>query len=414
MTGQAIAQTAEEDSVRGRSRPEFVPLGLELDQLLSTAGLVEPARARDRNTAAASFVVFPRLDIETAYETNLFRDTTNQVDRILVASPRVELRSDWANHRLSFGMGANVGRHDRHRTEDYEDLFVNAGGVADASEMLQLHGRVEVARLHLQRGTLIDSGRTGAAVEFDQSQIAFGAVFAPDRFLFHPEFTVVSEDYLGSDGTDNDDLDRAVATIKARFAYQWLPGTALFIEPSYNDRNYDRKRDVGGFLQDSHGTQTLVGFTWDVSGVTFLELGVGYLRQRFDEPSFGTVEGPAVSGRLVWNPLDSLTIDARLGRAVEEKRGVNLSGVLVTSLRSRIDYELFYDLLLSLSFDYAKEEDRFTRLTDNRFNTTFEARYLVNANWFAALTAGYDRLNAEADDSSFSNARASLRVGAQL
>ena len=86
----------------------------------------------------------------------------------------------------------------------------------------------------------------------------------------------------------------------------------------------------------------------------------------------------------------------------------------MTSVRSRIDYEMLYNLILSLRFDYAEEADQNTPRDDNRFNTGFEARYLVDQNWFAGLVASYEKLNSNLDDVGFSNVLLSLRLGAQL
>ena len=65
-------------------------------------------------------------------------------------------------------------------------------------------------------------------------------------------------------------------------------------------------------------------------------------------------------------------------------------------------------------FDYANEDDKSTPRDDDRFNTGFEARYLVDQNWYAGLVASYEKLNSNEDGNSFSNVLVSLRVGAQL
>jgi len=408
------AQTAEGDSVRSRARPEFAPLGLELDQLVGTVGLLDRKTVKAKSSPLSSFVVFPKLELAANYESNLFRDDTRQVDRIAVISPGLAVRSDWENHSLEFAVSADIGRHDRHPSEDYDDVRATANGRFDVADNLQLNGLAEVGQAHLKRGTLLDNGRTTAAVIFRQSVIGFGGQYTVDRLLVRPQFKVTGEDYLSSAGQSNDDLDRVVAEVNTRVAYEWLPGTALFVEPSYNNRKYGLSRDFSGLLQDSHGYQLLAGVTWDVSGVTFLEFGTGYLRQEFDEPTFSTIQGPALSGRLVWNPLDSITVQLGLMRNVQERRGQNLAGVLVTSAKSRIDYELFYNVILSLMFDYANEDDKSTPRDDDRFNTGFEARYLVDQNWYAGLVASYEKLNSNEDGNSFSNVLVSLRLGAQL
>lgn len=410
----AAAQTAEQDSVRGRSRPEFAPLGLELDQLFGSLGLMDRETVQNKSSALSSFVVYPKAEVSANYESNLFRDASKQSDRILVFSPGFAVRSDWVNHALAFTLDTDIGRHDRHPSEDYNDVRATLNGRFDAADNLKLDGLVQIGQEHQRRGTLLDNGRTSAALVYRQSVAGFGARYTDDRLLVHPEFKITGERYQSTTGQSNADLDRVVTELKTRVAYELLPGTAAFVEPSYNNRDYRLQRDFNGYLQNSHGYQMLVGVTWDVSGVTFLEFGTGYLRQEFDDPTFGTIQGPALSGRMVWNPLDSLTLDLRVARDVEERRQPVVAGVLVTSLRSRLDYEMLYNLILSLRFDYADEADQNTSRDDNRFNTGFEARYLVNQNWYAGLVAGYEKLNSSLADAGYSNVLLSLRLGAQL
>jgi hypothetical protein len=410
----AAAQTAEQDAVRNRDRPEFAPLGLELDQLFGSLGLVDRKTVEDKSSALSSFTFYPKAEVAADYETNLFRDNTRQADRILVLSPGFAVRSDWGNHSLALAVDTDIGRHDRHPSEDYDDVRATLDGRFDAADNFQLNGLVQVGQEHLKRGTLLDNGRTTSAVIYRRSVAGFGARYTSDRILVRPQFKVTGEDYLVSDGQSNDDLDRVIAEVNTRIAYEWLPGTAVFVEPSYNNRDYRLARDFSGFLQNSHGYQMLVGVTWDVSGVTFLEFGTGYLRQEFDDPAFGTVQGPALSGRLVWNPLDSVTFELRVVRDVEERRQQSLAGVLVTSIRSRLDYEMLYNVILSLRLDYADEADQNAPRDDNRFNTGVEARYLVDQHWYAGLAASYEKLNSNVDDAGYSNVLLSLRVGAQL
>jgi hypothetical protein len=75
---------------------------------------------------------------------------------------------------------------------------------------------------------------------------------------------------------------------------------------------------------------------------------------------------------------------------------------------------MLYNLILSLTFDYANEADKSTPRDDDRFNAGFEARYLVDQNWFAGLVASYEKLNSNEETFGYSNVIFSLRLGAQL
>lgn len=411
----ALAQTAAEDSVRARQGgPEFRPIGMELDQLMSVVGLLDRQAVRDKNTPYSSFGVFPKMEVTTGYETNLFRDDSRQHDKIVVLAPQLAVRSDWSRHSLALTLGSSIGRHARHDAEDYEDVRAALAGRIDASDRVSLTGSTEVARQHQLRGELLDPGAGSGATTFVRSSLTLGANYTGDAFRALTELSVADFDYDNDAGADNSVLNRRLTTLKVRGSYEFLPGTALFVEPSVNDRSYEVTRTSGGRLQDSDGVQTLVGVTWDVSGVTFVEFGVGYMRQDYDDPGFRTISGPSFSAKLIWNPTDLLTLEAEGGRSISETQNQNASGALVTRLGLRADYALRDNLMLSLSGRYSFEEIEGTGTENDRYVLDVEARYLMSGNLYLSARGGYDRRLSTEAGSSFSNLRASLTLGAQI
>lgn len=414
VSSTASAQTAEEDSVLKRSRPDFEPIGMELDQLMWMAGLLDEGAARDRSTGLASFLVFPKLDVTTAYESNLFRDRSRQHDRILVVSPELALRSDWERHNLEIVVGADIGRHLRNDTEDYEDVRGAVTGRLDVSEPVSVTAGAHVARRHQTRGTVLLDGRTGAAITYRESGFRLLGEYTGDAFRGLAEFSVNGTTYDSSAGVDNSDLDRVLTRLRVRGSYELVPGTSFFVQPSVNDRAHDRKRDFNGRLQDSNGWEMLAGVTWDVSGVTFAEFGAGYLRQSFDDPAFETVSGPSVSGKLIWNPADLWTLTGEIRRTIQETKQAGFAGVLATHFAARVDFDMRDDTILSLKGAHTIEDYQGGNRTDNRFGVEFEARHFVNRYFFLRFIAGYDKLNSEQVGGGFNNARTALTLGARI
>jgi len=409
------AQTAADETVRARQGgPEFQPIGMELDRLMSVVGLVDKQEVRDRSTAYSSFVVFPKMEVTTGYETNLFRNDSRKHDRIVVMAPQVAVRSDWSRHSLSLGLGSSVGRHASNPSEDYEDLRATLAGQLDASDRVSVTASTQVARQHQQRGELLDPGSVAGATTYLESSFVLGANYSGDAFRGLTQLSVTGTDYDSEAGVDNSRLNRRLTVLKVRGAYEFMPGTALFVEPSINDRSYEVKRTSNGRLQDSDGAQMLVGLTWDVSGVTFAEFGVGYLRQDYDDPAFSTISGPSFSARLIWNPTDLLTLEADGGRTISETQDQDASGALVTRVGMRADYALRDNVVLSLSGRYSFEEIEGTNTENDRYVLNVEARYLLNENFYLRALGGYDRTISTNAGSSFSNLRASLTLGAQI
>lgn len=409
-----VGPTAEQESVRQRSRPEFEPVGIELDRLLSTTGMVARDAARDHNSGLSSFIVFPRLDLEVRTESNLFRDASSVSDTIFVTKPSLTVRSDWASHALEVSTGGEIGRHANTGSEDYEDVFVRIAGKAEWRDDIETRASARVARTHQKRGTLADPGDTSGVIEIDTVEVAIGATWDTGALKLAVDFRVEDQDYISTKGRDSDDLDRTDRELRFRVSREFDEGTSVFVQPRLYTRRYRRRRDGGGLLQDNEGAEVLAGLSWDASGVTFAEFGVGYLRQTFDEPTLSTISGPSFNGRAVWNATDLMTFTLNLTRTIDETSSPGFSGVVVTSFKSRVDYEFLYSTIVSLRFDYTLEDfDRNPR-SDDRIETALEVRHLLNEYLFTGFELGYERLGSNIAGESYRNVQAAIRLGAQI
>ncbi len=385
--------TAEHDSVLERQRPEFEPLGLELDTLLSPLGLVGRRDATDRRGPLASFLVFPKLTFETGYDSNLFRDKQDKSDTIFEVAPSIAVRSDWAVHAIELVGAAKVGRHRKTTSEDYEDFMGRASGRLDVSADLTLLGSAEIGQTHQARGALLDAGDTSSTTVIDESKFRVGTSYRLSRLTLSAELSSDNFDYESAATVDNDDLDHAVHGATARASYEVNPGTSVFVQPRYNVRRYDRKLDSAGLEQNSRGMEIQAGLRWDASGVTFAEFGVGYLRHEFDEASFATISAPTASAKVIWNFTDLWTLTLDLSRSVSETADVDFSGVLNTRFKSRLDYEFLYNTIVSARFEYGDEDYRGSSRSDERTIAGASVRHLFNQNLFAELSVDYERLD---------------------
>ena len=409
-----VGPTAEQDSVLLRPRPEYQAEGIELDRLLSAAGALDRKTARDHSSGLSSFRVFPRLDIETEYQSNLFRDSSSVSDVIFVARPSLAIRSDWASHALEFVAGGAIGRHADTGSEDYEDVFGRVTGRAEWRDDLVTGATAQIARTHQQRGTLADPGDTAGVIEIETAQVGVGAAWDTGILTLSGEFQINDLDYVSTAQRDLDDFDRTDRAVQFRASWEFDEGTSVFVQPRYYARDYRRRRDQNGLLQDNEGAEILAGLTWNASGVTFAEFGVGYLRQTFDEPTIKTISGPSFNGRAVWNATDLTTITLNLKRSIEETNSPGFAGVFVTSLESRIDHEFLYNTIMSLRFDYAREDYDSNPRSDDRIGTALEVRHLFNEYFFAGAEVGYENLSSNSPGESFRNVHAAIRIGTQI
>ena len=397
-----------------RARPEFEPAGLELDLLLSSVGLVEKPAGQGRHSSLASFVVFPRVDFDTVFDSNLFRTKEETSDKIFVVSPSLAIRSDWARHSLELFGSANVARYARTATENYEDYLGRVSGTYEFFDNFKTSGSAQYARRHQQRGEIIDPGDTSGATLIDETKVRASAEYTRAALTLSGNAETVISDFVSTSLVDQDDLDQTEHRVTARASLEVDPGTSIFVQPKYVHRDYDRDVDSAGFRQDSAGVEVLTGVRWDASGVTFIELGLGYFRHEFDEARFATIQGPTGLAKMVWNFTDLWTLTLDLARTVTETADLDFSGVLNTQFKSRLDYEFLYNTVFSLKFEYSDEDYEGSPRSDERSVAGFRVKHLFNEFLFAEIDIGHERLNSSQDTDDFKATSGFVKIGSQI
>jgi hypothetical protein len=411
----AFAQMAKEESVVGRPRPEYEPLGIELDEILGRAGLLDKKAVEEKRSPFASFIVRPAVELDVRYESNIFRTSrevaTPKSDEIAHLRPAIAIASDWNNHAATLAVSGDIARHLHYQSEDFEDFRSLLGGRLDATSDLaiNLDGRYE--KLHEPRGTPDDLGPTAPIVNQHMAGLFGGTRYMADLLLLHFKGETKQLWFQGGDFTTHL-RDRRESVVALRTGWELSPGTIAFVEPSYNMRVFDTKVDSGGLLQGSKGYRVLVGATWDVTGVTFIEAGVGWFRQEFDEPLFEPSSGPAFEGKMIWNPDPLMTISATLSRRTEETSAIGASSSLVTQAILGFDYELLDNLIFTSRLDFAHSQ--FTGQTDRIDKIVTGSAgfdYRIGHRWFARLSYEEIHRKSNIETFSFKDRIVSIRIG---
>lgn len=390
LCGTALAQTALEDSVAQRPRPDYEPLGI----------------------AAGSFNLFPSLSFATEYTDNLFRTEENEAsDEIFLVSPGLSLRSDWVRHAMTLGATATVARHVEHSSEDWTDFNVYASGRLDVGEGGNATATVAFRRDHESRGSPDDQNQTEPTVLYVGS-LDLAGTYALDALAFRGAFSARRRDFRDAGAVNNDDRDRNEYTLRGRAAYEWVPGSAAFLEGAIDIRDFDQRVDDNGFERSSDGYELLFGGTFDISGVTFAEIAVGYRRQSFDDPRLKPAAGVSFSGRLVWNPTDLLSVDASIRRLVRETTVSGASSAFASVFKLGADYELRDNLLLNAALAYETEDFEGIDRTDDTLIFDLGARYMIGS--LVAIDAGWSYEDRDSDAPGESYAANTLRLSASL
>jgi hypothetical protein len=373
---KAFGQELERGStVRDRSRPETDPRGLR----------------------AGGFLLFPSLTVRETYDTNIFAARNNEEgDFITGIQPSLVAASQWSNHELNFQAGADQGIYAENSDENYLDWNVGVDGRLDVTRDTNLFAGASWNNGHEERGSP-DDVNGEEPTEFDVASLTLGGEHAFNRLSLNLANTYDRYDYddvgtAGGGTINNDDRDREIYQSTLRGSYEIQPRFSAFIEGSYNIRDYDAAQTDAGLNRDSEGFGVSVGSAFDLTGITFGEVSVGYLSQSYEDAALDDVSGVSASANLTSNVTPLTTVSLDVSSSVEEttvSAGNNAAaGSFGRSINLRVDHELLRNVLLNADAGFVNKDYEGVDRMDNTFTLGLGADYLASR--YLNLGAGYE------------------------
>jgi hypothetical protein len=355
-------ETAREDSVANRPRRDFQPEGLYIDDIFDavgrSVGLV--SRKKPRDDSGSGILVSPRIQFGTFYDTNVLRTPSNRKgDFARTERVTLDVTSERDDNGFEFGGFAENGAFARFSSENYNQYGGYAGGFLFPTDEVRLNARVSQERLRQLREetgagtsqlrpTFYSLTTLSAGADYRDRDWQLGSLGRLKRYVFETNPPVL----IGQES----DRDEWTGTFRVGRAVS--EGSAVFIEPQINSRNYRQAVSTDGFRHDSSGYQILAGVRLDFSSVTYAELAAGWLDQSYVDSSFTHLSGPTFAGTFVWNPRDWLSVLADFGRRIDESVLPGVSGVESSFVSGAIDYELDENWLANANIGYSESQYR--------------------------------------------------------
>jgi hypothetical protein len=336
------------------------------------------------------FTVFPKLQFDVVHDDNVFaRDDAPQAATILRLRPEIVARSNWSRHALQAHARAAIDRNLDFDSENTIDWSLGAAGRLDGARGSEIVAGADYAKAHEARTAAGVDPITQEPVAFDLTSAFLGAERARGRLRVSTRAAVHRYDYhdgFSETGAviEQDDRDRTVFSLTGRADYALSPATAIFLQVTRDDRDYDRI--AGRPLRTSSGHQTLAGVDFELGALIRGEIAAGYIRQDFEDAAFGDLDGFGGRAKLSWFPTQLTTVTAAAARTVEDTGVIGAAGALRTDLSLTIDHELLRNLILTAQATYANDAYNGLARTDTRFGAGFSAAYRINRRY--GLSAG--------------------------
>jgi len=356
-----IETPLENESVLGRSRPEYDPIGLRL----------------------GGFLLFPTVDVGASYDSNVLRtDSDSQHDYIIQMTPRLNLRSNWIRHYLAARASATRYRYSRLSSENRTEWNASAGGRLDILTGFNLAGAASYESTFEDR-TSRDQDGAARPTPYTQSGGRAALSYNPGRLGLQLGAEYEHYDYghtelvpdFGGGERNNDDRNRDVYSMYATALYEFSPGYGAFVRPSFETRDYELNtgraagRDSNGFKLDG-GVSLLL--TRLITGEAYL----GYIDYDFE--GFEDFSGINYGAALRWYPSELITVHLNASRT---PNATTITGASVGDdnyVSVGADYELLRNVIVQGSIAYTDSRFSGTDRHDEDFATQLGLRYLMN------------------------------------
>lgn len=390
-------QIVRGDTVLSRPRPEYDPLGIRL----------------------GSFFLYPDVGLTETWNSNIYATPSNDKnDFITSLTPRLALKSNWNNHALNFSADSTITRYARYHSESYTDYTVAADGRLDIQRDARLFAAGGYKIRHEPRSSPNNLGGTEPteyqdtsallAGEKDFNRLSFRLEGAFDAYRYFDVQNALGQTIAESLRDRNDTI------VTLRTGYEVAPLRQLYLLTSYNWRKYQSPVDMFGFDRTSDGYTVALGAHYDLTGLIFADVFLGYRRQDYDDPRLRPVDGPTAGIKLTWNVTALTTITGNLSREIEETVLANSSAYFATRASIKADHELLRNLILNARIGY--ENDKFEGIDrrDNYYEAGLGATWLINRNFSLGGGYSYRTRNSNQPGTDFDENVVFLRLKAQL
>ena len=364
------------------------------------------------------FAVNPAMSLVEYYDDNIFYARERPKDDLItVISPSLALNSKWQKHALNIQGGANIGRYDQHRKENYNDYFAGFDGRIDLTSKKRIFGGMQYNMLHEGRESPDDVLGTkptkytmldvfaGSQLEFNSFGLKLGLTMQDYNF-----------DDVAAAGSiiNNDDRDRREYELGLRFVKPWKKNVQIFAQSVFGKRNYNDPVDDAGYNRDSKGTSLAAGVLLHPKKNLDIEVLAGGLWQNYDDRALSDIGAVDFGAIVGWRPSAYTSVNFNLDRRVKETTLAGASGYINTVADIHIKHDLTQDLSLNAGANFTENNYEGVDRTDDIIGFDAGGRYYFLPNIYGGLSYAFLHRDSDLAGQDFYNNSVMLRLGANL
>jgi hypothetical protein len=364
------------ETVLARPRPDFDPVGIKF----------------------GGFRLFPEAIVSGGYDSNIYRtDRNTESDLISVVRPRVQMRSDFNQHRLDMSAEAAAGFYADHDDENFFDYRGDVRGQIDILRGLRFEAALTGEHGHEDRAS-VDFGSGTEPTQFDRYSMVGVLAARSGRFRYRAGLGVTRFNFddvpaVGGGTVNNDDRDHTQIDTFGRVSFELNPSFRLFLSGRLNSNDFDAAVDDSGVDRDSSGLLATTGVEYDGGGIWFARAFVGWREQSYTSASLDDVSGGTVGAQVTGNITPLTTLTATVDRDIIDTGTVGASSYWDTGGDLRVDHELLRNLIVSGAVRARLLDFNGISRSDELFGGGVGLRWLMSRNMWVTLDYDIDQRN---------------------
>jgi len=312
-------------TVLSRTRPDYAPLGIHVDD----------------------FLVSPSFEEGIGYDSNVLGGPGSPGSWTLGTHPSVRVASDWSRDSVAGVLGVDDTRYLDAPQQSRTDANLVMGGtkLIGRDQLTVAFGYLD---LHEDR-TALDAVPSDTPVGFTLADARVDYTVALNRLSLTPNLEVSGYRYdnttiLGVPASQSyRNRDVMAGGVTAR--YELMPRQNLLLVVRGTATNY-LEQQVDQPTRNSTGAMVLVGLSDDSDAVWRYRLLFGWEERNFAASAYSAHAAPVAEAEAIWSPSGMTTVTGRLTRSIEDAAQEGVSGYTYTAGGLTIDHEYRRDILL--------------------------------------------------------------------
>ncbi len=349
------------------------------------------------------FELFPTLDTEVTYNSNIFalppRATETGPkqsppdDAIFSINPRLVAELDRSALNLKADAHANFIRYASTPTENVNTFGISLDGVKRAGGAQTLAASFSFDRAYQRRSDPeadLDQGLPPVLINKASGELRYQ--YQGARIGLIIDLGVDNLNYLPAQ-----DADRDLTTYRGsiRGSVVVAPKISIYVEPFVNRRDARLRVDRNGIDRDDTTAGATGGVAVDLTDRLVGNVGLGVFHADPDDRTLRPFTGLAANGRLTWHPRVRTMVDFNLSRGDVATVRLGAIGRVDTNVGLSVDQEARHNLILHGGVGYRGVHYRNVARDQHFITGEGEARYLFNRVYSIVLNTTYTHRSAQ-------------------